>query len=121
MQALNDVGWFETGDTAEIDASSIVCLDGHTNDLIIIIIQGVMYLAHELETETDHVKILGVAFVPPGLLRIQGRGCVYREHTNCSSTYISRWRARAYGGTTTHFSQSTLLCCFTAACIAPGP
>jgi acyl-CoA synthetase (AMP-forming)/AMP-acid ligase II/thioesterase domain-containing protein len=57
--AFTDDGWFRTGDIATIDASGTLRLVGRSKDLIII--NGVKYLPHELETAIEQAKIPGVA------------------------------------------------------------
>jgi acyl-CoA synthetase (AMP-forming)/AMP-acid ligase II/thioesterase domain-containing protein len=57
--AFTDDGWFRTGDTATIDASGTLRLVGRSKDLIII--NGVKYLPHELETAIEQAEIPGVA------------------------------------------------------------
>jgi acyl-CoA synthetase (AMP-forming)/AMP-acid ligase II len=57
--AFTDDGWFRTGDTATIDAAGILRLVGRSKDLVII--NGVKYLSHELETAINQAKIPGVA------------------------------------------------------------
>ncbi|KAF2443281.1 acetyl-CoA synthetase-like protein [Karstenula rhodostoma CBS 690.94] len=51
-------GWFRTGDTATIDESSVLRLVGRSKDLIV---NGVKYLPHELETAIEQAEIAGVA------------------------------------------------------------
>ncbi|KAF2491170.1 putative polyketide synthase PksJ [Lophium mytilinum] len=59
QEAFTDDGWFRTGDTATIDASETLRLVGRSKDLIIV--NGVKYLPHELETAIDQTDIAGVA------------------------------------------------------------
>ncbi|KAK7180424.1 nonribosomal peptide synthetase [Paraphaeosphaeria sporulosa] len=56
--AFTDDGWFRTGDTATIDASSVLRLVGRSKDLLIV--NGVKYLPHELEMAIDQAEIAGV-------------------------------------------------------------
>lgn len=56
--AFTDDGWFRTGDTATIDAFGILRLVGRSKDIVII--NGVKYLSHELETAIDQARIPGV-------------------------------------------------------------
>ncbi|CAD6584664.1 MAG: hypothetical protein ASARMPRED_001828 [Alectoria sarmentosa] len=51
-------GWFKTGDLATIDASGNLQLVGRSKELIII--NGVKYLPHELESAIDQAGIIGV-------------------------------------------------------------
>jgi acyl-CoA synthetase (AMP-forming)/AMP-acid ligase II/thioesterase domain-containing protein len=55
---FTDGGWFRTGDTATIDAVGTLRLVGRSKDLVVI--NGVKYLSHELETAVDQAKIPGV-------------------------------------------------------------
>lgn len=57
--AFTEDGWFRTGDNATIDASNTLRLVGRSKDLIIV--NGVKYLPHELETAIDQAEIPGVA------------------------------------------------------------
>lgn len=51
-------GWFKTGDLATIHASGTLELIGRSKELIIV--NGVKYLPHELETAIDQAKLSGV-------------------------------------------------------------
>ncbi|KAF2811304.1 putative polyketide synthase PksJ [Mytilinidion resinicola] len=59
QEAFTNDGWFRTGDTATIDASETLRLVGRSKDLVIV--NGVKYLPHELETAIDQAEIAGVA------------------------------------------------------------
>jgi acyl-CoA synthetase (AMP-forming)/AMP-acid ligase II/thioesterase domain-containing protein len=51
-------GWFKTGDLAEIDASGRLRLVGRAKDLIII--NGVKYIPHEIESAIDVAQLPGI-------------------------------------------------------------
>ena len=57
-EAFTPDGWFITGDRALIDSNGHLCLTGRAKESIII--NGVKYFPHELETAIDNAKIEGV-------------------------------------------------------------
>lgn len=59
QKAFTPDGWFRTGDTATIDAYGTLRLVGRSKELIIV--NGVKYLPHELESAIEQAKIAGVA------------------------------------------------------------
>lgn len=56
--AFTPDGWFKTGDLATIDTSGNLQLIGRSKELIII--NGVKYLPHELESAIDQAEIKGI-------------------------------------------------------------
>ncbi|CAG8979790.1 hypothetical protein HYALB_00013372, partial [Hymenoscyphus albidus] len=58
-KAFASDGWFKTGDMAFIDADGNLELVGRSKELVII--NGVKYIPHELETAILHAKINGIS------------------------------------------------------------
>ncbi|PGH18528.1 hypothetical protein AJ79_00305 [Helicocarpus griseus UAMH5409] len=107
---FTDDGWFITGDTAFIDKAGYVHLCGRSKDLIIV--NGVNYYPHELESTIEEARLPGVAptFTVVFSHRPDGASTekvvvVYspsHNHTNAqslvaSSDAISKITARLFG------------------------